>query len=149
MNIFNKTSLTTILSIAMLAMVSCTTEPRAIKPGTDRCEHCKMTVTDSKFGGELITSKGKIYVFDDLSCMVIYHKQRKEKASANDRYFVVDYLGEMPFIPAEQAYFLKSETVFRTPMGSSTAAFGSLKKLEDYMRDKTPGELLEWSELIK
>lgn len=136
------------LACMMLILMSCSLEPRPIKLGVDRCAHCKMTLTDPKFGGELVTAKGKIYVFDDLSCMATFYKMNS-RHEENDRYYCIDYLGEMPFISVEQAHFLKSEQEFHTPMGSSTAAFGSLKKIEVYMKGKIPGEVLGWTDLIK
>lgn len=134
------------LSLMLWTLVSCSSEPRAIKLGSDMCAHCKMTLTDPKFGGELVTSKGKIFIFDDVTCMATFYKTKKAEG---DQYYAIDYLREMPFIPVDQAHFLKSEEQFRSPMGSSIAAFGSLKKIEDFMQGKSPGQLLGWSDLIK
>jgi len=53
----------------MLLFISCSTKPQPIQYGKDVCDHCKMTIVDQKFGGEIVTKKGKAYKFDDLICM--------------------------------------------------------------------------------
>ena len=38
---------------------SCNAGPVPIKPGKDNCQFCKMTISDIRFGAEIITAKGK------------------------------------------------------------------------------------------
>ena len=38
-----------------------------------------MKISDGKFGAELITSKGRIYKFDDMHCMISYHKKSEQQ----------------------------------------------------------------------
>ena len=62
--------------LILLVSVSCVTkEAEPIKLNSDACEFCKMKISDGKFGAELITSKGRIYKFDDMHCMISYHKE--------------------------------------------------------------------------
>ena len=46
-----------------------------IKLNSDGCDFCKMKIADGKFGAELITEKGRVYKFDDMHCMMNYHKE--------------------------------------------------------------------------
>lgn len=64
------------IAISLVVLVSfftsCSTvEPTPIKLNTDNCDYCKMTIADLRFASELITEKGKVYKYDDLSCLKI------------------------------------------------------------------------------
>ena len=56
--------------VAGTMLVACSPEPRDIEYGDDLCAYCKMTVVDAQYGAEAITTKGRIYVFDAIECMV-------------------------------------------------------------------------------
>jgi len=50
------------VSIALIAglfLTSCTPKPEKIAFGKDNCAECKMPIMDPKFGGEIVTKKGK------------------------------------------------------------------------------------------
>ncbi|MFC3414331.1 nitrous oxide reductase accessory protein NosL [Algoriphagus hitonicola] len=96
-----KRILSLISFVALLA--SCSADPRSINYGEDACHHCKMKLMDPKFGAELVTEKGKIYIFDDLNCMVDYlHSEEGQKQSFK-HILVTDYLNPglcwMPIMP--------------------------------------------------
>ena len=59
--------------LLIINLDSCSTEPEQLQYGTDACHFCKMTLMDKKFGAELVTTKGKVYKFDDLSCFINYY----------------------------------------------------------------------------
>lgn len=101
--------------------------PEPIKLNSDNCDHCKMTITDGRFGTELITPKGRIYKFDDLSCLVEYMKSNPDVKSV----YVHNCLKKSIFIPAETAWFVKSESL-RSPMGGNTGAFASEKEAKEF-----------------
>ncbi len=57
-----------VLLFSSLFMIACVSnEPKPIKLNVDTCEFCKMTISNGKFGAELLTKKGRYYKFDDLS----------------------------------------------------------------------------------
>ena len=60
------------LLFIIILWTSCSTSVRPISYGKDACEHCRMTIMDKKFGAELITKKGKIFVFDSDECLAQY-----------------------------------------------------------------------------
>ena len=41
-------------------LTGCSTEPLPIRYGQDNCDFCKMTISDHRFGAEIVTKKGKI-----------------------------------------------------------------------------------------
>lgn len=125
--------------------MSCTgkVEPRPINMNKDTCAGCKMTITDLKFATEFITDKGKIYVFDDLSCMIHYltkHSDIKAKAL-----FVPDYLLSNELLKLQTAFFVKGDRV-RSPMGGNIAAFKTQDAAEMYAKE-FHSEVMSWTDL--
>ena len=45
---------------SLSAFLSCATGPEPIRFGKDNCHSCKMTLTDKRFGAEIVTKKGKV-----------------------------------------------------------------------------------------
>lgn len=62
-------SILTVLAGAMFAAACASPGPRALIVGADRCEHCHMTVADARFAAQLVTSTGKVLVFDEVGCL--------------------------------------------------------------------------------
>lgn len=66
--------LTTPALILAMFLSSCSTKPEPFNYGKDNCYFCKMGIVDPKYGGEVITKKGKVFKFDDLICMARFLK---------------------------------------------------------------------------
>ncbi len=131
----------------LLVMMSCGTNPEPIRIGTDGCDFCKMTISDSKFGGELITLKGKIYKFDDLHCIRSFYKAGSLPASEINSIWFVDFANPGKLIPAKNSILLKSDAL-RSPMGGNLAAFSSNESLEKF-KSQYPGETITWEQYNK
>jgi copper chaperone NosL len=135
--------------LSLLALVvllaSCSADPRPIAYGQDGCHHCKMTLMDSKFGAELVTEKGKVFVFDDVNCMLQYMDSEDGKSQMYKHILVTDYLNPGVLLDANLAFYLKSEE-FKTPMASQIVAFPDYEVLKEY-KAKTGGVYLAWGEL--
>ncbi len=131
-----------ILALLVL-LASCSADPRPIAYGQDGCHHCKMTLMDPKFGAELVTEKGKVFVFDDVNCMLMYMDSVEDEAYKH--VLVTDYLNPGVLLDAKTAFYLKSEQ-FQTPMASQVVAFPDFDLLEEYKR-KNGGVYLAWGEL--
>lgn len=117
------TIVTIIAIILCFVLTSCGNQkPVPIKLNVDNCDHCKMTISDTKFATELITQKGRIYKFDDILCMTDYAKTLTDLKGA--KYFVTDFISGTTFLDAGTAYYIKGENV-RSPMGGNTAAFAT------------------------
>ena len=117
----------------VLGLNSCSVnKPDPIVINKDQCDFCKMTITDGRFGCELITAKGRIYKFDDLGCMLRY-KQEKSNIEFKS-FFVHDYSGHNVLIPAENADYLESEQL-KSPMGGNIAAFSDKGKAGEYAKE--------------
>ena len=59
-----------VLFIAIITLVSCTVEEKPIIYGTDDCALCKMLIMDQRYGTEIVTTKGRVYKFDAIECLV-------------------------------------------------------------------------------
>lgn len=137
-------------SIALFAFVTmllgCAPDgPEPIKLNTDACEHCKMTISNGQFAGEMITKKGRVYKFDDMFCVRDYREAHPEveiKAT-----YIHYFLGNNELIPAESAFYVKSAE-FRSPMNGNIAAFKNAEEAKEY-QTKMNGELIQWSSLTQ
>lgn len=127
----------------VVLLASCAADPRPIAYGQDGCHHCKMTLMDPKFGAELVTEKGKVFVFDDVNCMLMYMDSVEDETYKH--VLVTDYLNPGVLLDANFAFYLKSEE-FKTPMASQIVAFPDYDLLKEY-KSKTGGVYLAWGEL--
>lgn len=126
--------------ILCLFLASCSSGPRPIQMGKDNCTFCKMTITDLRFASELVTDKGKIFVFDDINCI---HSYISAEALEPDRYtlYFIDFTSE-ELIKQDVAHYLRSEEL-RSPMGSNIAVFQSEDSVNVY-KDRLGGEIISW-----
>jgi copper chaperone NosL len=106
-----------------------------------------MTISDVRFGVELVTKKGKVFKFDDVHCMAAYLKTNDTEPDNIKNYYLSNYSGKHQLIPVDAALLLKSDGL-RSPMGGNVAAFDnkdSLLVIQKYFS----GNTITWSELIK
>jgi copper chaperone NosL len=141
-----KAGILTVFFIFLLGIDSCTIKPEAIKPGLDNCYFCKMTVSDARFGAELITTKGKIYKFDDAHCVLSYLKTNELKRKDVKNIYITNFCNHHQLIEASGALLLKSDYL-RSPMGGNIAAFDSKDSMSK-TQERFPGNVISWSELI-
>lgn len=129
-----------------LFTAACKVEPENINYGTDGCHLCKMTLMDTRFGAEIVTTKGKVYKFDDVNCMMNY----LNAAEVEDRdiafRLVIDYANPKTLIDARDAFYLKSSQI-KSPMASQVAAFSTKNSMEEFDK-QWKGIYLTWGELV-
>jgi copper chaperone NosL len=113
-----------ILSTLMsLMIVSCSEpKPQPIAYGTAQCAACRMGITDQKFGSELVTTKGKTYVFDSPECMIEFAEGGTVAKDEIHSLWVTDFLQPGTLIDARTAWYLESDMI-HSPMGLNVAAF--------------------------
>jgi len=136
--------LSTILILSLI-LYSCKIEPRPIEFGKDTCEYCRMVLMDPKFGAEIVSSKGKIFIFDDVNCLHDYIASEEIEETALAHMMVVDFANMGNLVPLHQAHFVYSEEI-KSPMASRVAAFGEHRVSEEY-REKWNGQFKTWDEL--
>jgi copper chaperone NosL len=117
--------------------------PEQIVINKDLCTFCKMTISDPLFGAEVITKKGRIYKFDDLSCLLRYIKENKDMEIQS--HYVCNYLGQNELISAETASYIKGGGL-KSPMAGNIAAFVT-KAQADEQGHRLGAESTDWKTL--
>lgn len=107
------------LLVSFLFIVSCNKGPQAINYGSKNCDFCQMTIVDNIHAAQLVTDKGKVYSFDDMSCMV-HFKDGNDYQYSHEMVNFIEQPGEL--ISVKEAFFAHSEAV-ETPMGGNITAF--------------------------
>lgn len=133
--------------LCLLTISSCNDGPEPIKTGVDQCYFCKMTISDAKFGAEIVTRKGKAYKFDDSHCLLNYLAAKELAAADIQNTYLTDYCGDHSLIEANKTVLLKSAAL-RSPMDGNMAAFSVQDSLMNIQK-RFPGQVLTWNEIYK
>ncbi len=135
-----------LLLVISLSFFSCS-NPKMVplKLNTDACSFCTMTISDGKYGAEIITDKGRVYKFDDIMCMIHYCNDNPNVKIGC--YYVSDYLKENELIPVSSAFFLSGGAI-HSPMRGGIIAFSSQKDVKDYAR-KLKSAAISWQLVLK
>lgn len=129
----------------LLSLNSCQSGPQPIQYGTDGCEFCKMTISDRRFGGEILTQKGKLYKFDDTHCLSGFLESKVLVPTDIREIYLIDFANQGKMVPASKSLLLKSEEL-RSPMGGNIAAFTQKDSLEKYKK-MFSGEIVSWEQV--
>ncbi|HEX7846545.1 MAG TPA: nitrous oxide reductase accessory protein NosL, partial [Chitinophagaceae bacterium] len=121
-------------------------QPEPFKYGTDECHACKMTIMDPKFGCEIITTKGKLYKFDDAICIARFLTENKLAEKDIKQTLVINFDKQNDFLAVNKAVFVLAQAV-KTPMNSHVAAFATKDAAEKFSADKS-GAILNWKEVL-
>jgi copper chaperone NosL len=138
---------TPVAAALVLFVSSCTTKPEAFVLGKDMCDDCKMTIMDPKFGGEIITKKGRTYKFDDAHCVANFIKAGSVKEADIAQTVFINYQQENTFLDAKTAQFVVSGQL-KSPMNSNAAAFAS-KQVAEQKAKETAGTVKSWNDLYQ
>lgn len=133
--------------LPLLALIiltsSCSSGPEPIRYGEEACSFCKMTIVDAKFGAEIVSTKGKIFKFDALECMLGFENKGYIESIDIKGYYVIDASRPAELVEANKAQYLHSEN-FPSPMGGNVSAFADMKVLEK-MHSEFSGKMLDWN----
>lgn len=132
----------------MVSLQSCAQSPEPIRYGKDACVFCKMTIMDKKYAAEIVTNKGKVFKFDDLSCMVKYIKTSQLKEEELAFIVVNDYNNPGELIDVKTATFLSSKDL-RSPMRGDVAAFSVKSFATASMSKFADAKILTWKEVFE
>lgn len=140
-NLFAKIFFVIVVSFAIAA---CQSNPEPIAYGEDSCDNCKMTISDPKYGSELISDKGKIFKFDSIECLAAYSMIINPETIAS--MWVTDFSNKENFVNTNDAHFLKSENL-RSPMGLNLSAYKNQESLAK-VKNEFGGVTISWKELL-
>ncbi len=133
-------------TILIILIGGCSPKPEPINYGQDVCELCRMNITDNKFAAELITTKGKVYKFDSLECLLHY---KHELIEANEIHseWVNDFVNPGALIDLRKAFLLHSD-YFKSPMGLNVLSFASKEKMNE-IKERYGGKELSYDDVMK
>lgn len=135
-----------IIFIAIL-FAGCSREPQPIHYGHDQCSYCKMTITDTRYGSELITGKGKIYKFDSAECLVDFVASGEVEEKNIYKLLITDFVTPENFTDAKTALYLISQNL-PSPMGANLTGFQNRSDAEKF-REEFDGKILSWEEVTR
>lgn len=130
----------------IIFLSSCTPKAEKIVVGKDACAECKMTIADTKFGGEIITKKGKVYKFDDTHCVAAFLKRRGVELSDIYQTLFVNYKDNNQFVDVKSAEFVISSQL-KSPMGGNAAAFPNVTEAQAKSATLEGSKTTNWSTL--
>ena len=103
-----------------------------------------MLIMDAKWGAEIVTSKGKVFKFDDVNCMINYMRESGLKTDEIAHLMVVDFKNPGNLINAYNSWYIYSEDL-RSPMASGVAAFETNSDLNSY-NVSNKGTSMNWEQ---
>ncbi len=134
------------LAIGLMSIAACSTPgPRPIIMNKDVCAFCKMTINNAQFCSQLVTQKGRIYVFDDLRCMIGYKKENEQVAY--DHFYIADFSNPTVFVDLEKAMLIQSDSL-RSPMGGNIAGFAAKDSAQLYL-SRFGATQVTWGDLVR
>lgn len=114
----------TMFLIALAVTAACGDKgPRAIVEGQDSCDYCRMSISDIRFGAQLITGTGKIHTFDSIECLAGFAASLPAETEVAGLY-VTDFRNAGSFVAANDAVYIVDGKV-ESPMGRRVVAFAA------------------------
>lgn len=133
------------LPLLLLVATACSPpRPRPISLGSEECDHCHMTVADLRHSAELVTRKGRVFVFDDPGCLADFLAGGSVPAGEIHSLWFSNFLEPDSLLEARDAVFLRSDSV-RTPMNSGLIALRPGPRA-DSLRAAWGGALESWED---
>jgi copper chaperone NosL len=134
------------LTLLALTLLSCTPEPEPIRYGEATCAQCKMMIMDQKFGAEIVTQKGKTYMFDSIECMIGFYQSNSIEKTAIHSLWITPYNEPGKLIDATKAYYLISENL-PSPMGKFLSGYET-REAAAGLQSERGGQIYSWDELL-
>jgi copper chaperone NosL len=103
-----------------------------------------MTISDPRFGGEVVTRTGRVETFDSLECMAAW--VRKADSATIAGIYAIDLDRPGTFVTVTTAGFLRDLSI-RGPMGHALAAFASPAAAEA-RRAELGGTVVTWHDIL-
>lgn len=113
-----------LLLIGMLSLSSCSSGPQPIRWGKDNCHFCKMTISDQRFGAEVMTKKSKAYLFDDTHCLFKFLEEGTVPRQDIRAIYLTNFNAPNELLEVTQATLVQDERI-KGPMNGDIAAFAS------------------------
>lgn len=133
------------LILLLLLVFSCTIQPKKIEYGKDACHFCRMNIVDQQHAAELVSNKGKAFMFDATECMIDHLEEID--AAQMELFLVADYNNPGNLMDAKKATFIISKNI-PSPMGAFLSALSTKEEALNLQKSKG-GKLYNWNELLQ
>ena len=139
-------AVTACLLLLTAGSASCGGGPREIRYRQDTCARCRMILMDPRYGGELVTKRGKALVFDSVECLAAHTLEKPADATAARALLVVPFNAPGTLAPAEGAAYLLCPAL-PSPMGQNLSAAADRPGAEA-LQKAHGGRVLTWQETL-
>ena len=138
-----------LLTIPFFALLfaSCEVKEQPIAYGQANCAHCQMTVSDKRYGSEIVLKTGKPLFFDSAECLIQYLEEKPGEREKAQMFLVTDFRKPENLLDADKAMFLQSKNL-PSPMGMFLTAFTNRAAATE-MQEKNGGRILTWNEAVE
>lgn len=136
-----------LIGLLALSINSCSTAPQPLRMEQDNCDFCKMTISDNRFGAEIVTKKSKVYKFDDAHCIVGFLNSKKIATEQIAAAYFTNFNSPHELINVKKAHFLQSPTL-KSPMNGNIAAFINEHSLVNLL-PQFKGNKISWEDMQK
>lgn len=133
-----------VIILFIISLCACSIEEQPINYNEDQCFACKMMISDQKFGAELVTTKGKVFKYDAIECMV--RDVIKNSTTDYALLLVTDFHHPGQLINAENATFIISKER-PSPMGAFLSAYETETQIENEIKTP-PAVIYSWIDLL-
>lgn len=134
-----------IIFFSLLLFIGCVVKPEPVIFGSEFCDYCAMGIHDHRFGGAILTEKGKTYKFDALECLLKFEARKLDKQEIVKERYVFNTFKKGDFVSLEKATFLNIPNT-RSPMGLGIWASDTPEQILK-AKEQHSGEVLNWSQL--
>ena len=101
---------------------ACGRTPAPIAYGSDGCDYCRMEIADPRYGAQLVTSTGKVHVFDSVECLASFAETVPPDRTRT--MLVSDFANPGTMLRVDEARFYR-DTRRSGPMGGGILAVSS------------------------
>ncbi len=136
-----------ILLLTVFSLSACSNKPEAFRLGRDACDYCKMTISDARFGAQIITNKSKIYKFDDPHCILAFLEEGQLAKEDIAEVYFSDFNAPHDLLNVEDVHFLQSPK-FNSPMNGNIGAFRDEDSLAKALASYY-GNAISWEDMQK
>jgi copper chaperone NosL len=104
-----------------------------------------MTIADPRFSGEVVTKKGRIYKFDDITCLKKYLLKEGEDKMAH--ILIADFTDEHSLHSVKESFYVQFKSI-NSPMQGNIIALKNKDSAGNYAQ-KHNAKVESWTDIKK